>query len=86
MLNQVLAQMLNLAKPLAVVVLAAVLSIFHEGCKPAQAPLDGPYTAETEYCVIHAKSRSESHLCRANVNQRYGLCPSAVLPCPGDLK
>lgn len=78
--------MFNVLKPLTVVVAAAALSLFHQGCKPVQAPLDGPYAAETEYCTIHSQSRSESRLCRANVNQRYGLCPSVVLPCPGDLK
>ncbi len=78
--------MLNLAKSAAIVVLAAVASMFHQGCKPAQAPLDGGYIAETEYCVIHAQSRSESHQCRAKVNDHYGLCPSEILPCPGSLK
>ncbi len=73
--------MLNSLKPIAVLVLAAVLSIFHQGCNPAKAPLDGPYAAETAKCALEAKSLSESHLCRANVNWRYGLCPSEVVPC-----
>ncbi len=76
----------NVVKPLGLLAIAAVVAALHQGCNPAKAPLDGPYVAETEYCAIHSQTRSESHLCRANVNQRYGLCPSVVLPCPGDLK
>ncbi len=76
----------NVIKPLAILAIAAVVSTFHQGCKPAQAPLDGPYVAETEHCALVSETRSQSHLCRAMVNQKYGLCPSTVLPCPGDLK
>ncbi len=76
----------NVIKPIGLLAIAAIVAAFHQGCNPAKAPLDASYAAQTEKCALEAQSRSESHLCRANVNQAYGLCPSTVLPCPGDLK
>ncbi len=73
--------MLNAIKPLAIMAMAALLSLFHQGCNPAQFPLDGPYAAETEKCALNAQSKAESQLCRVAVNWRYGLCPSEVVPC-----
>lgn len=73
--------MYNLLKPVAVLVFAAALSVFHQGCNPVKYPLDAPYVAETQKCAVEAKSLSESRLCRANLNWKYGLCPSEVVPC-----
>ncbi len=85
MLKQILNSIL---RPLLAAGMAVIMSNNStSGCVPlkdVQAPLDGPYVAETAQCVVVSQTLSESRLCRAGVNHRYGLCPNVdkSLPCP----
>ncbi len=81
----------NILRPLITAGLAIVLgNNSTSGCMPIAeptSPLDGLYIQETRKCVEVSKTLEESRQCRANVNYRFGLCPSSdmTILCPWGL-
>ncbi len=78
----------NILRPLLAAGMAVILG--NTDCLPHSeptSPLDGPYLAETRKCVEVAKTLEDSSRCRAEVNFRYGLCPSSdmTIICPWGL-
>jgi hypothetical protein len=70
----------GVARPVAAVLLAALFSTCHASCKPAVEP-SGPtagdvYKTQLLECVIHSKTKAESHACRVHVNEQWGVCAS----------
>ncbi len=75
-------------RPLLAACMAVVMG--NADCMPIAeptSPLDGLYLQETRKCVEVSKTLEESQLCRANVNWRFGLCPSSdmTILCPWGL-
>ncbi len=78
----------NILRPVLAAGMAVVLG--NADCMPIAeptSPLDRLYLEETRKCVQEAKTLEDSQRCRAEVNYRYGLCPSSDMKilCPWGL-